>query len=77
MVVKLVYYFEDNSHKLYNVVKDISEKEDLSAKHPEVAQELKAELVAWQKDTKAVIPSTINESFDAKATSEKGKKKKN
>ena len=73
---KLVHYFEDNSYKLYNVVKDISETEEVSSKFPEVVQELKAELLAWQQETKAVIPSTVNESFDPKATSEKGKKKK-
>ena len=80
---KLIHYFEDNSIKLYNIANDISEANDLSKSNAEKAQQLFAELKAWQKETKAPVPTELNPDFnpnggnDKKAKGKKkGKKKK-
>lgn len=61
---KLMHLFEDDSIRLYNVATDISESEDLAARHPKMAQQLLAELKSWQKKTKAVIPTQLNPAFE-------------
>jgi arylsulfatase A-like enzyme len=73
---KLIHFFEDNSKKLYNVTKHISEEKDLAAQYPEIAAELTKELNAWQKETKAVIPAKTNPEFNPAAKEKAGKKKK-
>ncbi len=73
---KLIHYFEDNSFKLYNLVKDVSESKDLSPEFPEIVKSLTEELRIWQKETKAPIPQTINETFKPAATGSKKKGKK-
>lgn len=60
---KLIYYFEDESVKLFNVREDISEKKELSKAKPEKAAELLKELKAWWKKTNAVIPNQPNPAF--------------
>ncbi len=74
---KLIHYFEDNSFKLFNPVKDVSESKDLSTEYPEIVKSLTEELMTWQKETKAPIPQAINETFNAaaKGSKKKGKKK--
>tara|TARA_B110000879_G_scaffold157059_1_gene202855 strand:- start:467 stop:928 length:462 start_codon:yes stop_codon:yes gene_type:complete len=62
---KLIHFFEDNSIQLYNVKKDIGEKYELSKSNPEMAKKLFEELKTWQKETKAVIPTVLNKSFDS------------
>ena len=44
---KLLYYYEDQSFKLFDVVNDIGESKDLSEELPEIAAKLLAELKAW------------------------------
>jgi len=61
---KLIYYFEDQSVKLFNVVQDIGEENDLSQANLEKAAELLKELKAWQKETNAPVPSELNPVFD-------------
>ena len=62
---KLIHFFEDDSIQLYNVKEDIGEKNELSESNPEMAKQLFEELKTWQKETKAVIPTVLNESFDS------------
>lgn len=58
------YFYETKSFELYNVTEDISESEDVAARHPERAQAMKDELLKWVKTTKAPTPSTLNPDFD-------------
>ena len=60
---KLIEYFEDNSTELYNLKKDLCEKRNLASKRPEKVKELFAELKAWQKKTRAPIPTEKNPKF--------------
>lgn len=41
---KLIYFHVDQRYELYNIASDISEKNDLRAKHPRIAQRLAEEL---------------------------------
>ncbi|MCT4646839.1 MAG: sulfatase [Carboxylicivirga sp.] len=61
---KLIYYFEDQSVKLYNVVKDVSEKNDLALSNPQKVSELLKEIKKWQKETNAPLPNKINSAFE-------------
>ena len=68
---KLIHFFEDDSVQLYNVKEDIGERNDLSKGSPGIAKQLFDELNAWQKETKAAIPTVLNDSFDP--SGDKGK----
>ena len=63
----LIEFFEDGSTQLFNITEDPGENYEVSADHPEITRELHTELDAWQKETKAVIPSKLNPDFDPKA----------
>ena len=60
---KLIYYYEYDEYKLFNVRDDLSEKHDLAQEMPQRAKQLHAELMAWIKDTKAPVPSKNNPKF--------------
>ena len=51
-------------YELYDLTRDISEKTNLAASHPEVVQRMKAELDAWQK---SVLRSNRGEDYPEKA----------
>jgi arylsulfatase A-like enzyme len=53
---KLIEYFEDNRLELYDVLKDISEKNDLSKDEPAVVQRLRDQLHHWRKEVGARMP---------------------
>lgn len=53
---KLIEFFEDKHVELYNLSKDIGEKNDLSSEFPEIAEELKARLHAWYEEVHASMP---------------------
>jgi len=53
---KLLEYFEDNHVELYNLSDDISEKNDLAAKMPEKADELRNNLHTWRRSVNAQMP---------------------
>lgn len=53
---KLIEFYEDNHIELYNLKKDISEKNNLAAKQVGIAKKLLAELHAWKKSVGAKIP---------------------
>ena len=63
---KLHQYFEDGGLELYNLEKDISEKNNLITTHPEKARELVTLLETWRKKIGADVPIKPNPKFDQK-----------
>ncbi|MFI3320842.1 MAG: sulfatase [Rikenellaceae bacterium] len=53
---KLIYYWEDGRLELYNLDIDLGESETLNHLYPERVETLRADLMAWLKDTGAVAP---------------------
>ena len=53
---KLIEFFEDNHVELYNVINDISEKNDLSAKESELTDKLKGMLHKWYVEIGSKMP---------------------
>ncbi len=53
---KLIEFYEDMRVELYDLKDDISEKNDLAAKMPGKAAELRKMLHAWRKEVGAVMP---------------------
>ncbi len=53
---KLIYFFEDERHELYDLVDDISEQKDLAAQIPEKAGELRQELLGYLESVNARLP---------------------
>lgn len=53
---KLIYFFETGKSELYNVVKDISEKFDLSEQMPELVLKMNGLLHRWLQETEAKMP---------------------
>lgn len=60
---KLHHYFENNEIELYNLKKDISEKNNLSKSNPRKTSKLLKILNTWQRKTNAPIPVTLNPSY--------------
>ena len=60
---KLIQYFESGKIELFNLSKDLEEQRELSKSHPEKAEDLLQELKQWQRETHAVIPTTLNPDF--------------
>jgi arylsulfatase A-like enzyme len=50
---KLIEYYEDGKHELYDLASDISEEHDVAQDHPERVKELAAKLAAWRKEVGA------------------------
>ncbi|WP_417624281.1 sulfatase [Paremcibacter congregatus] len=61
---KLIEFLETGAVELYNLKEDIGETTDLSRKHADKVQELKAKLVLWLDEVDAVRP-TANRNFKA------------
>ena len=61
---KLIEWYEDGKLELFNLKEDISEKNDLSKKHPDKVKILSAKLTNWRKETGARMP-TQNKKFDS------------
>jgi arylsulfatase A len=60
---RLVEFFEDERVELYNLSKDPLEARNQATAEPEKAQELRAKLQAWRKQTGAQLP-TANPEHD-------------
>lgn len=60
---KLIEFMEDRRLELYNLSNDIDENNDLYREHPDLADDLHAELRAWQKSVGAKFPSP-NPNYD-------------
>ncbi len=53
---KLLEFFEDGRLELYNIEKDIGEKNNLAKTNPDITDKLKKRLHRWRQDVKAKIP---------------------
>ncbi|HEY1171498.1 MAG TPA: sulfatase [Verrucomicrobiae bacterium] len=62
--LKLIHFFEDDRVELYNVKKDIGEKQDLAPTEAKKVAELRKELNDWRKAVGAQLP-TPNPDYDA------------
>ena len=65
---KLIEFFEDGHVELYDLGKDISEKNDLSAAMPEKTRQLHEKLKAWRKEVDAKMPP-VNPGYEKKEKS--------
>jgi len=54
---KLIEWYEDNSIELYNLKKDIGEKNDIATEMPQKAAELRRMLHVWLKQMNADVPT--------------------
>ncbi len=74
---KLIEFYETGAVELYNLKEDLGEKNNLTAKEPERAKELKTTLAEWRKTVNAQIP-VPNPNHDLKRADElaKGKGRK-
>lgn len=54
---KLIYNYEDESIELYDIVNDISEKNNIAESNKKIANQLKHKLFRWLKKTAALIPN--------------------
>ncbi len=61
---KLHYYFEDDEVELYDLDKDISERNDLSQENIEKTEELMTYLRKWWEETNAPIPKELNPDYE-------------
>jgi len=57
---KMINFLEDKSFALYDLSKDVGERNNIIDAMPELASQLKKELKAWQRKVKAPIPTTPN-----------------
>jgi len=64
---KLIEFFEDGKLELYNLKKDLSEKNNLATKEPAKLKELHAAMLNWRRETKAPVPTAKNPDYDPKA----------
>ncbi len=53
---KLIRFFEDKHHELYNLREDLEEQRNLAATEPERTRGLSERLTAWQQEVEALIP---------------------
>ncbi len=60
---KLHYYFENNEVELYDLVEDISERNNLAQSNPTKTNEMLNYLKSWWKKTNAPIPESINPKY--------------
>lgn len=58
--LKLIEWYEDGRLELFNVTKDIGEKKDIAAAHPDEVKRLHALLRQFRKETGAVMPTHKN-----------------
>ena len=63
---KLLYFYEDQSVKLFDLANDIGESKDLSKTRPEIAARLLKELKEWTTAVDAPTPTQLNPLFNAK-----------
>lgn len=59
---KLIEFFENNRVELYDLNQDESETENLAAKMPDKAKELRENLASWRKSINAQMP-TVNANY--------------
>lgn len=70
---KLMEFLEDGHLELYNLDRDLSEKENLALKMPEKAAELHVKLKSWRAEVKAPMPATNDKKTPKKTSNKKNK----
>ncbi|MEK6235089.1 MAG: sulfatase [Planctomycetales bacterium] len=73
---KLIEFYEDMSVELYNLRDDLGEADNLVARMPDKADELRKQLHAWRSSVDAQMP-TPNPNYDPQKASSQAKKKPN
>jgi len=61
---KLIRYYEDERHELYDLREDLGEQQNIAADHPQIVRDLSEQLAAWLRETGAKFPSA-NPAYDA------------
>ena len=56
---KLIEHFDDGSLELFDLEADLSERKNLAATRPKIAQQLQAQLAAWREDCNAAMPNPV------------------
>jgi arylsulfatase A-like enzyme len=62
---KLIEFYDDNHVELYDIAKDIGERDDLARKMPDKASKLRAMLHEWRQSVSADMPEP-NPAYDPK-----------
>ena len=73
--MKLIYDWETKTSALYDLSKDLVERNDLREAQPETAKALEKKLMAWLKAVDAQLP-TVNKDYDANAEPPERRRKK-
>ena len=60
---KLIEYFEDGRLELYNLKKDIGEKDNLAQKNPQRTKKMHELLKQWRESSKAPVPTELNPEY--------------
>ena len=60
---KLIENYETGKYELYNVVNDISEREELSGTYPQKVEELSRVLDQWKEEVHAPVPTELNPDY--------------
>lgn len=63
---KLIENFEDGMLELYNLKRDLSEKQNVAETFPRIAGRLHRQLAAWRKKTHAPVPTQLNPLYKAR-----------
>jgi arylsulfatase A len=69
---KLIEKFAGPTYELYDVRKDPEESKDLAKQEPAKVEELKKQLLAWQKQTGAFLADQPNPAYDPNAREPRG-----
>jgi arylsulfatase A len=72
---KLIEFYEDGRLELYNLKRDISEKNNLAMKMPKKAAQLQKKLAAWRESVDAKMPSP-NPDYDPARANEWGSRQR-
>jgi len=72
---KLIHWYEDGSRELFDLSKDVGEKENLATKEPARLAQMTTELQQWQKDVGAQFPQN-NPQFNSQKANGRAAKRK-
>jgi len=69
---KLIINYEDDTAELYDLTKDLSEKNNIASAQPQIAAKLKKKLMNWLKQNAALLPNQ-NPAYHPSVTAGAGK----
>jgi hypothetical protein len=69
-------YFEDGTLELYNLDKDVGEKQNLASQFPEKVKEMHLLLQEWRTTTGAPLPRGPNPDYDPAFEKQDDRKRK-